>query len=119
LSEIPVDEFNVATSDTRPAPDNARDPANRSYRYYAAHWRCLALGGSPRRWDETCYKGGKPYPNAESEFMGKWVIFSPGPDNVHNYGEWSMHVSQRNNKPNLYAPTNGTKSIGDLVRWGS
>jgi len=47
------------------------------------------LEGSPRRMDETCYMAGKAYPNANTEFVGKWVVFSPGPDNVHNYGEGS------------------------------
>ena len=119
LTQIPIDEFNVAVRDTRPAPDNTRDPIYQTYRYYAAHWRCLALGGSPRRYTETCIKAGKPFVDADKEFVGKWVIFSPGPDNVHNYGEWSMHISHREKYPYLYSPTNGTRSIGDLVKWGN
>lgn len=83
FGRIPYDEFHVANKDTQ---GNQRSEKNQTYRYYGAWWRCLAIGGNPKKNSETCSK-----PEAERDFVGKWVIFSPGPDQVHNYGEWSMY----------------------------
>ncbi|MCG3198946.1 MAG: hypothetical protein GHCLOJNM_03453 [bacterium] len=111
LPAIPVDEFHVALRDTN---GNLRSDKNQTYRYYAAHWRCLALGGSPTPRSERCSTR-----NADTMFKGKWVIYSPGPDTLHNYGEWAMHRDYFIAKPQVYSPTNGTKSVGDLVYWGN
>ncbi|MCE7908051.1 MAG: prepilin-type N-terminal cleavage/methylation domain-containing protein [Candidatus Omnitrophica bacterium] len=111
FGRIPYDEFHVANKDTQ---GNQRSEKNQTYRYYGAWWRCLAIGGNPKKNSETCSK-----PEAERDFVGKWVIFSPGPDQIHNYGEWSMYRPYLRTAPYLYSPTNGTTSIGDLVKWGS
>ncbi|MCA9413954.1 MAG: prepilin-type N-terminal cleavage/methylation domain-containing protein [Candidatus Omnitrophica bacterium] len=115
VTSLPVDEFHVALSDSQ---GNTRSEKNQTYRYYGAHWRCLALGGSPGRFEESCQGIGNRW---ESEFEGGWIIYSPGPDKEHSFGEWSMHIYEGRNKgyPLMYAPTNGTRSKGDLVYWGN
>lgn len=113
---IPVDEFHVAISDSQ---GNTRSEKNQTYRYYAAHWRCLALGGSPTPRQEACNNPQNPK-GWDSEFEGKWIIYSPGPDTEHSFGEWSMHQGNiAAGQPYMYTPTNGTKSKGDLVYWGN
>jgi hypothetical protein len=116
FSTIPYDEFHVALKDTN---GTIRSDKNKTYRYYGAHWRCLALGGTPTPKSEKCPKlpAGRNY---DSEFLGKWVIYSPGPDQLHNFGEWAMwKPSVQNGNPFNYSPTNGTLSRGDIVKWGS
>lgn len=122
FSSIPYDEFHSAYNDTN---NNKRDERNQTYRFYAAWWRCMALGGTPVSKSEKCTKlaAGRNY---DSEFLGKWVIWSPGPNRLHDYGEWAMYrpMAQAGwsvtsgNSP-VYSATNGTLSHGDLVKWGS
>ena len=115
MTSIPVDEFHVATVDSQ---GNDRSEKNQTYRYYGPHWRCLALGGQPLPFQEECRNTTNPK-GWESEFSGAWIIYSPGPDTEHSFGEWSMHQSRElSGYPEMYTPTNGTKSKGDLVYWG-
>jgi len=116
LTSLAVDEFHVALTDPQ---GNVRSDKNQTYRYYADHWRCLALGGQPVRFQAECRNTQNPK-GWETEFEGGWIIYSPGPDTEHSFGEWSMHRSHvTSGFPAMYAPTNGTKSKGDLVYWGN
>ena len=128
ISALPVDEFYVALADTS---GNTRDPSHQTYRYYEAGWRCRAsennpIPGFPPGQPERCQlaAGAKgkidPPPfDPDAAYVGKWVLYSPGPDNLHSYGEWAMYRPNLVTGVYLYSPTNGTKSVGDLVRWGT
>lgn len=128
LSQLPVDEFYVALSDTS---GNVRDPSHQTYRYYEAGWRCRASGnsaipgfppGQPERCQLVAGAKGRIDPSPfdpDAAYVGKWVLYSPGPDNLHSYGEWAMYRPNLVTGGFLYSPTNGTKSVGDLVRWGT
>jgi prepilin-type N-terminal cleavage/methylation domain-containing protein len=122
FSTIPYDEFHSAYKDTN---NLQRSDKHQTYRYYAAWWRCLALGGSPVQKSEKCTSlgGGKNY---DSDFLGKWIIWSPGPNRVHDFGEWAMYKplaragwSVTSGSSPFYCATNGTISDGDIVKWGS
>lgn len=124
FSTIPYDEFHSADIDTNGLK---RSDKHQTYRYYAAWWRCLALNGTPVAKSEKCSKltAGNNY---DSDFLGKWVIWSPGPNRVHDFGEWAMYRKYyqvgydpkvTKSKAFVYMPTNGTISDGDLVKWGS
>ena len=128
---IPVDEFMPAGYATDEAGEGAdvRDPANNVYRYYADGWRCRASGNNPRslaRQPETCVvspeaKGRmSPLPfDPDKAYAGKWIALSAGPNQEHNYGEWEMHRLSLSTKLRTYSPTNGTRSRGDIVKWGN
>ncbi len=122
FSTIPQDEFHSAYKDTN---NLQRSEKHQTYRYYAAWWRCEALGGTPVPKSEKCTKA----PTYETDFLGKWIIWSPGPNRVHDFGEWAMYkpwfqagyapeVTKAKSAP-VYSATNGTVSSGDLVKWGS
>ena len=130
LSSMPVDEFHVALEDTQ---GNQRSEKNQTYRYYADIWRCLASGnnhvripGAPDECTLNAGAKGRAWPapfDPDTAFLGAWVLYSPGPDRKHNFGEWYMHrlwnsiPALQANAP--YSPTNGTMSIGDLIYWGN
>lgn len=117
----------MALSDTQ---GNARDPSHQTYRYYETAWRCRASGnnpisgflGQPERRQLLAGAKGRIAPSPfdpDAAYVGKWVLYSPGPDNKHSYGEWAMYRPYLVTGELLYSPTNGTKSDGDLVRWGT
>lgn len=124
FSTIPQDEFHSAYKDTN---NLQRSEKHQTYRYYAAWWRCKALNGTPAERSEKCTKlpAGNNY---DSDFLGKWIIWSPGPNRIHDFGEWAMYKKyyQAGYAPEVtkarafvYLPTNGTISDGDIVKWGS
>jgi len=129
---IPVDEFLPASYATDDAGQGAgaRDPRNNVYRFYADGWRCRASGNSPVRppgQPEQCLVSpaakGKitPIPfDPDVAYAGKWIVLSAGPDQEHSYGEWEMwRPSLTSGHWRTYSATNGTRSYGDIVRWGS
>jgi prepilin-type N-terminal cleavage/methylation domain-containing protein len=122
FSTIPLDEFHSAYKDTN---NLQRSDKHQTYRYYAAWWRCLALGGTPVQKSEKCNQLPKGS-NYDSDFLGKWIIWSPGPNRVHDFGEWAMYKplarvgwSVTSGSSPVYSATNGTVSDGDIVKWGS
>jgi len=60
--------------------------------------------------------------------QGQWVVYSPGPDMRLSYGDWFLFGYEvlHSMQPfgdlitwgALYDPTNGTMSVGDIVRMG-
>jgi prepilin-type N-terminal cleavage/methylation domain-containing protein len=117
VTTIPVDEFQVASIAVDSAGNGLgdRDKALVHYRYYGEGWKCAAAGGSLQQGiceNPTLF-------DPKVEYLGNWIFLSPGPNGEHNYGEWEMHRGNvAAGHPRSYSPTNGTKSHGDLVRWG-
>lgn len=131
FTAIPLDEFlpaDFAVDDAGNSPGE-RDPSNNVYRYYSDGWSCRASGNTPRPFvgqPETCFipsdRRGKvtPHPfDPNAAFLGRWIALSAGPDQEHGYGEWEMHRSNITIRSRTYSPTNGTRSYGDIVKWGS
>jgi len=80
---------------------------------------------SDLRWREIVLPGFQNNPSAT--FNYHWVLYSVGPDQTSNNGEYAMFGEEiLNNSPAfagggpgcLYDPTNGTVSAGDIVRLG-
>jgi len=139
-STLPLDEFLVADDGFAGGP---RDTRNNVYRYYYRGWRCLATSNDhnpsfPVLKQYKCNvpasaKGlisGARY-DPEVAYVGEWIMLSPGPDHFHNAGEWAMYRLYVNKDPSymaglhtspnvdfVYSPTNGTRSQGDLNRYG-
>ena len=70
-------------------------------------------------------------PQAGGILKGEWILVSVGPDLRHSSGEWALWGEDLLNKQgsaysysigmnpgSVYDPTNGTMSIGDIVRIG-
>lgn len=117
VTDIPVDEFQVAylARDSSGAGAGDRSQALVHYRIYSEGWKCAAAGGS--RIQNGC--SGNLLFDPEDRYLGNWIFLSPGPNGEHNYGEWAMARDVvAAGSPRTYSPTNGTKSHGDLVRWG-
>lgn len=118
VTDIPVDEFQVASIAVDSAGNGlaARDKALVHYRYYSEGWKCAAAGG--RLTQGSCV--GAHLFDPKTEYLGNWIFLSPGPNGEHNYGEWAMSRGVLNaGSPRTYSATNGTKSHGDIVRWGT
>jgi len=117
VTEIPVDEFQVARIAVDSAGNGlgARDDDLVQYRVYSEGWKCAAAGGSLFQGNCT----GNLAFNPETRYLGNWIFLSPGPNGEHNYGEWAMARDVvAAGSPRTYNPTNGTRSHGDLVKWG-
>jgi len=75
------------------------------YNYYADGWFTI-VGNAVGR----------------DNLLGEYVIHSPGPDKVHDYGEWIIYIPDRTANggasPREYDSSNGTVSSGDIIRWG-
>lgn len=106
LASVPVDDFFEATS----AVDFAGQgligtvEAEHTYFYHSDGW----IGAAVRvnRVDP-------------SDFAGKWIAFSVGPDRVYSYGEWIFYRGDLSGgNPRVYASSNGTVSAGDIAAWG-
>jgi prepilin-type N-terminal cleavage/methylation domain-containing protein len=118
VTDIPVDEFQVATIAVDSAGNGLgdRDKALVHYRCYAEGWKCAAADG--RLVQGNCT--GSLLFDPEERFLGDWIFLSPGPNGEHNYGEWAMARDViLAGSPRTYSPTNGTKSHGDIVKWGT
>jgi len=137
ISKIPLDDFLAASKGWDNLP---RDPNNNVYRLFARGWRCLAAGNTFGTGNTySCHvpssaKGkisGSRF-DPELGFSGQWLILSPGPDRVHDAGEWAMYrlfvnqdpsyiqvFNQANKSHPIYSPTNGTVSKGDINVFGS
>jgi hypothetical protein len=50
--------------------------------------------------------------------METWAIFSNGPDSAQNIHGAEPHYFQTNYDVRNYSPTNGTKSRGEILKWG-
>ena len=59
-------------------------------------------------------EGGASFPKC-AICMVTWMIFSSGPDTVQGISAASAHYG---NDVRNYSPTNGTKSVGSIYRWG-
>jgi type II secretion system protein G len=72
-----------------------------SYIYCGGWWQSVAGGGGLR-------------------FLGNWVLVGKGPDTLDGNGEWATvrSIPEGDRLRFFYSPTNGTVSIGDMVRWG-
>ncbi len=46
-----------------------------------------------------------------------WALFSNGPDGLQNIWQDNPHHND-GNPTYTYSPTNGTKSIGEIIKWG-
>ena len=117
VTDIPVDEFQVARIAVDSAGNGfgARDKALVHYRVYSDGWKCSAAGGSIVL--GQC--AGTLAFDPDERYVGNWIFLSPGPNGEHNYGEWSMARDViLAGSPRTYSPTNGTRSHGDLVKWG-
>ncbi|MCA9439834.1 MAG: prepilin-type N-terminal cleavage/methylation domain-containing protein [Candidatus Omnitrophica bacterium] len=117
VTDIPVDEFQVARSAVDSAGNGAgaRSEALTHYRVYSEGWKCAAAGGSFN--GESC--NGNLTFDPEQLYLGNWIFLSPGPNGQHNYGEWAMaRTVIQEGSPRTYNPTNGTRSHGDIVKWG-
>ena len=105
MGSIPVDGFVGAQKHV----DGTPLPANKAgYNFYGTGWH------------RQVAKSGDAYgPDA---FLGEWIIHSPGPDKIHDYGEWITFKAERANyggaSPREYDSSNGTVSQGDIVRFG-
>ena len=106
LTSLPIDGFNGSTGQADPNgagydPNIDRAPY---YRYYGPGWNRDCL--------ET-YKLGA------DQFMGEWLIGSPGPDKSWGIAEWERYKGERDaGYPRLYDASNGTVSFGDICKWG-
>jgi len=96
-----------------PFPDESQSPPDFYYRYFTVYgWKRLQdLFPNPARKDEGHV----------------WVLCSHGPDNRTSFGEYALYSEEFLNTivPHfngthgaIYDPTNGTVSIGDIVRVG-
>lgn len=106
MGAIPVDGFQGAAKHV----DGTLLPANKfGYNYYGTGWH--------RRLIEINSTGFAP-----SQFLSEWIMTSPGPDKIHDYGEWVSYKPywEEAGCPNLrlYDASNGTVSSGDIIRQG-
>jgi len=87
-----------------PFVDQKTGNAFRKYRYYNIKWRYLEKANLP------------DYDSMYEDILGAWVLYSDGPDKTlgpfsenTKYGPlWACTT--------LYDPTNGTTSLGDIIR---
>lgn len=105
MGSIPVDGFQGAAKHV----NNIALPANKfNYNYYGDGWHLEVA------------KAGPAY--SPDNFLGQWIIHSPGPDKIHDYGEWITYIPERNayggGSPREYDSSNGTVSQGDIIRFG-
>lgn len=120
-------QYMVSLPEDRFLYDPDRTPSNQGqqyYRYLAAGWRC-GVAGVPVDHGKCRVPANvrgkisftKPY-DPDATFVGGFTVLSDGPDRVWNFAEWVVHRSNFEGRIGLYAPTNGTRSSGDLVVWG-
>lgn len=137
ITEIPSDPF--ASVDLG-LPES--DPNTWVFRYGAAMQRCEHSGNSEGSVMAFVNRGIKPYFVCEVEdsargkipvdysdqpfdpevgWVHKYFMLSPGPDLIdQELWHWTLNRGNygRGEWLGMYAPTNGTKSMGDLMQWG-